>query len=205
MISTEQLKAAVPEISNQAIELFLEPLIHAMTEFEINTPQRAAGFVAQCAHESGNFRLVRENLNYSAEGLTKIFNRYFPSLASAQPYARNQEMIANRVYSNRMGNGDEASGDGFRYCGRGLIQLTGKDNYAACSMDLQEDLISDPTYLETPEGACRSAAWFWWKNNLNSYADAGDIVGMTKRINGGTIGLEDRVKHYNAALVAFGA
>jgi putative chitinase len=203
MISIEQMAEALPDARKDKIELFHDPLCAAMEEFEINTPQRVAGFLAQCAHESGNFTAIRENLNYSADGLKRVFPKYFRDV-DANDYNRNPEKIANRVYSNRMGNGDEDSGDGYAYRGRGLIQLTGKDNYANCSMDLEVDLIEDPSYLETPEGAARSAAWFWWKNNLNSFADKGDIVGMTKRINGGTIGLEDRKKHYYHALEVLG-
>lgn len=203
MISIEQMAEAFPEVKRQTLELFHDPLCAAMEEFGIDTPARVSGFLAQCAHESGNFSAVRENLNYSADGLRKIFPRYFRDI-DANQYHRQPEKIANRVYSNRMGNGDEDSGDGWRFRGRGLIQLTGRDNYTACSMDLEMDLLETPEYLETPEGAARSAAWFWWKNNLNSFADKNDIVGMTKRINGGTIGLEDRKKHYFHALEVLG-
>lgn len=203
MITIEQMAEAFPDVKPQTLEIFYEPLVAAMDEFGIDTPARVSGFLAQCAHESGNFTAVRENLNYSADGLRRVFPKYFRDV-DANDYHRQPEKIANRVYANRMGNGDEESGDGWRYRGRGLIQLTGRDNYAACSMDLQIDLLEDPSYLETPEGAARSAAWFWWKNGLNNFADKNDIVGMTKRINGGTIGLEDRQKHYFHALEVLG-
>ena len=204
-ITMEQLSAALPDVKDENIELFYEPLIAAMEEFGIDSPARMAGFLAQCAHESGNFNAVRENLNYSADGLNKVFPKYFKNAGrNAQEYHRQPEKIANVVYANRMGNGDEMSGDGWRFKGRGLIQLTGKTNYTLCGADLEVDLIEEPEYLETPEGAARSAGWYWWKNNLNSFADKNDIVGMTKRINGGTIGLEDRKKHYFHALEALG-
>jgi putative chitinase len=164
-----------------------------------------AAFVAQAAHESGGFTALHENLNYRPETLRKIFPRYFPDDATAQQFAHNPEAIANRVYANRMGNGPEASGDGFRYCGRGLIQLTGKSNYQAFADSLQMPVEEVPAFLATFEGAIQSACWFWESNNLNSYADSGDILTMTKRINGGTIGLADRQAHYNHALQVFGA
>jgi putative chitinase len=167
-----------------------------------------AAFIAQSAHESGNFTALHENLNYRAETLCKVFPKYFHDAGIAQQYAsqpNKQELIANRVYANRMGNGDEASGDGFRYCGRGLIQLTGKQNYQAFADSIEIPVEQVPEFLQTFEGAIQSACWFWESNNLNQYADTGDILTMTKRINGGTIGLEDRTKHYNHALQVFGA
>ena len=204
MITKEQMHEAFPEISQDDVEKYYDALVSAMEEFEIDTPGRIAAFLAQAAHESGNFRAVHENLNYKAEGLTKIFHKYFPDMDTANEYARQPEKIANRVYSSRMGNGDEASGDGWRYCGRGLIQLTGKDNYSACGAELDVDLHENPGYLETPEGAARSAAWFWWSRDLNALADEKDIKAITKKINGGYIGLEDREKHYNHALSVLG-
>jgi putative chitinase len=204
MITKEQMHEAFPEISQDNVEKYYDALVSAMEEFEIDTPGRIAAFLAQTAHESGNFRAVHENLNYKAEGLTKIFHKYFPDMDTANEYARQPEKIANRVYSSRMGNGDEASGDGWRYCGRGLIQLTGKDNYSACGAELEVDLHENPEYLETPEGAARSAAWFWWSRDLNVLADERDIKAITKKINGGYIGLEDREKHYNHALSVLG-
>jgi putative chitinase len=185
---------------------------HAICEicpvYEINTEMRLAAFIAQCAHESGGFKFLKENLNYKAASLRKVFPKYFPDDATAAQYANHpnkQEMIASRVYANRMGNGDEASGDGFKYLGRGLIQLTGKNNYTIFAASIDTPLEDIPEYLQTFEGAVQSACWFWEQNNLNQWADKGDILTLTKRINGGTIGLEDRIKHYNHALHIFGA
>jgi putative chitinase len=178
-----------------------------LPEYEINTPQRVAAFVAQCAHESAGFKFLKENLNYKAASLRKVFGKYFPDDAIAAQYANRpnkQEAIANRVYANRMGNGDEDSGDGFRYLGRGLIQLTGKNNYTLFSASIDTPLEEIPEYLQTFEGAVQSACWFWEQNNLNQWADKGDILTLTKRINGGTIGLDDRIKHYNHALHVLG-
>ena len=201
MITADQLVEAFDAAPGDAAK-FADALNAAMEEFEINTKARQAMFLAQCAHESGHFRLVSENLNYSADGLRRVFPKYFRDV-DANDYHRQPEKIANRVYSSRMGNGDEASGDGWRFRGRGLIQLTGKSNYIACSEDLEVDLLENPDYLLTPEGAARSAAWFWWQNDLNDYADKGDIVGCSKRVNGGTIGLEDRKELYESAMEVF--
>ena len=202
----DQLSQIIP--GNPYLDHWYDALCEILPDYEINTPQRVAAFLAQCAHESGGFRALKENLNYKAPSLRKIFPKYFPDDATANHYAslpNKQEAIANRIYANRMGNGDEASGDGFRYCGRGLIQLTGKENYTwfAASLDIPVEEASE--YLQTFEGAIQSACWFWESNNLNNYADTGDILTMTKRINGGTIGLEDRKKHYSHALHIFGA
>jgi putative chitinase len=187
------------------VDQLYEALSEILPEYEITTPQRVAAFLAQCAHESGGFVFLKENLNYKAASLRRVFPKYFTDDATAAAYAGKQEMIANRVYANRMGNGDEASGDGWRYCGRGLIQLTGKNNYTffAASLDIPVEEASE--YLQTFEGAVQSACFFWEQNKLNQWADAGDILTLTKRINGGTIGLEDRQKHYNHALHIFGA
>lgn len=189
---------------NPYLDHWYDAICEICPEYEINTPQRLAAFIAQCAHESGNFVFLKENLNYKAASLRRVFPKYFPDDAIAAQYAGKQEMIANRVYANRMGNGDEASGDGWRYCGRGLIQLTGKNNYTffAGSLDIPVEECSE--YLGTFEGALQSACFFWEQNKLNQYADSGDILTMTKRINGGTIGLEDRIKHYNHALHVLG-
>ena len=202
-ISKEKLAAALPDCRKQEIDAFYSDLIEVMDFYDINTPKRMAAFLAQCAHESGNFRTVKENLNYKAEGLRKIFPKYFKDVDPTD-YAHNPQKIANRVYANRMGNGDEASGDGFRFCGRGLIQLTGKTNYKTCSEWLEIDFLDDTTWLETPEGASWSAGWFWDSRDLNALADNGDIKTITKRINGGFIGLEDRTEHYETALEALG-
>jgi putative chitinase len=184
---------------------WFDALYAILPDYEINTPHRVAAFVAQCAHESGGFKFLQENLNYRAESLVKTWPRHFPTLEIAQQYARQPEKIANRAYANRMGNGDEASGDGWRYLGRGLIQLTGKTNYEWFAASIETPLEEIPEYLQTFEGAVQSACWFWESNNLNKEADAGDIKTMTRKINGGFIGLEDRVKHYNHALHVFGA
>jgi putative chitinase len=191
--------------NNPYLEHWAEALNKILPDYDITTPQRVAAFVAQAAHESGGFTALHENLNYRPETLRKVFPRYFPDDATAQQYAHNPEMIANKVYANRMGNGPESSGDGFRYCGRGLIQLTGHDNYQNFADSVGMDVTQVPEYLQTFEGAVQSACWFWENNNLNQYADSGDILTMTKRINGGTIGLDDRQKHYNQALQVFGA
>ena len=204
-LKKEQLKQLLPK--NPYIDNWYGALSQLLPDYEINTPQRIAAFIAQCAHESGEFTTLKENLNYRAPTLRKIFPKYFPTDDIANHYAslpNKQEAIANKVYANRMGNGDEASGDGFRYCGRGLIQLTGKDNYTwfAASIGITPDEASE--YLQTFEGAAQSACWFWESNNLNQWADKGDILTLTKRINGGTIGLDDRTKHYNHALHVLG-
>jgi putative chitinase len=175
-----------------------------LPDYDINTPQRIAMFVAQCAHESGNFRVLKENLNYRAESLTKVWPRYFPNLDIAKQYAHKQEAIANRAYANRMGNGPEESGDGWRYCGRGLIQLTGKDNYTRFAISIETPVEEIPAYLGTFEGAVQSACWFWETNNLNQWCDQGDVMTVTKKINGGTLGLADRQKHYQHALHVLG-
>ena len=198
-----QLKEMLP--NNQYLQNWYDALDSILPEYDINTPQRVAAFLAQCAHESGGFVFLKENLNYKAASLRKVFPKYFPDDTIAAAYANKPEKIANRVYANRMGNGPEESGDGFKYCGRGLIQLTGKDNYTffAASIDVPVEEASE--YLQTFEGAVQSACFFWDQNNLNQWADKGDILTLTKRINGGTIGLEDRIKHYEHALHIFGA
>jgi putative chitinase len=199
----QQLKEMIPK--NPYADQWFEAIYEILPEYEITTPQRVAAFLAQCAHESGGFVFLKENLNYKAASLRRVFPKYFPDDATAAQYAGKGEMIANRVYANRMGNGPEESGDGFRYCGRGLIQLTGKNNYTffAGSLDIPVEEASE--YLQTFEGAVQSACFFWEQNKLNQWADAGDILTLTKRINGGTIGLEDRIKHYEHALHIFGA
>ena len=168
-------------------------------KFQINTPLRLAHFLAQCGHESGGFRLTQENLNYSAKGLMGIFKKYFPTEAIANAYQRNPQKIANKVYSSRMGNGDEASGDGFKFRGRGYIQLTGKDNYTAFGKSIGEDICANPDKVAS-QYALLSAAWFFSKNGLHKMADEGAsdavVTKITKRVNGGTIGLADRIKHF---------
>lgn len=202
-ITHEQMQQLIP--GNQYAAQWCDALNKILPDYDINTPNRVAGFVAQCAHESAGFTALVENLNYRKESLQRVFGKYFTNDAIAEQYAHKPEMIANRVYANRMGNGNEASGDGFRYCGRGLIQLTGHDNYQSFADSVEMDISAVPEFLATFEGAVQSACWFWETNNLNQYADSNDITTMTKRINGGTIGLEDRMKHYEHALKVFGA
>ena len=203
VLSKEQLAQIIP--GNPYLDHWHHALSLALPDYEINTPQRVASFLAQCAHESGGFRALKENLNYKAASLRRVFPKYFPDDNIAAQYAGKQEMIANRVYGGRMGNGLEETGDGYKYCGRGLIQLTGKSNYQAFADSIETPVEEIPEFLATFEGAVQSACWFWESNNLNQFADRGDIITMTKRINGGTIGLEDRIKHYNHALHVLGA
>jgi putative chitinase len=205
VLTLGQLKQMLPK--NPYVADWHEALSQLLPDYDINTPQRIAAFVAQCAHESGNFMVLKENLNYRPATLRKIFPKYFPTDAIANDYATrlNKQMhIASRAYANRMGNGDEASLEGWKFCGRGLIQLTGRNNYQAFADSLEMDIDDVPEYLGTFEGAAQSACWFWETNNLNRFADKGDIKGLTRAINGGFIGLEDRIKHYNHALHVMG-
>jgi putative chitinase len=204
-LTKDQLKQLLPK--NPYIDHWHRALAILLPDYEINTPQRIAAFMAQCAHESGGFTALKENLNYKPATLRKLFAKYFPTDALAEEYCakpNKQEAIANRVYASRMGNGDESSGDGYKYCGRGLIQLTGKSNYIAFADSLEISPEEASEYLATFEGAAQSACWFWESNKLNQWADKGDILTLTKRINGGTIGLEDRIKHYEHALHVLG-
>lgn len=196
----EQLKELVPK-ARGGVTAWYEGLSEALPQYNINTVARVAAFVAQCAHESGGFTALEENLNYSADSLKKVWPKHFND-SNAQQYNRNPQAIANRAYRERMGNGSEESGDGWKYRGRGLIQLTGKSNYAACSQFLFQDdtLVNDPDLLLDPYYATHSACWFWSRNDLNPLADTGEIKAMTKKINGGFIGLDDRIKHYNHAV-----
>jgi putative chitinase len=168
-------------------------------KFEINTPIRLAHFLAQCGHESGGFKLVKENLNYGAKGLLGTFKKYFPTEEKAKLYERKPEKIANLVYGNRMGNGPESSGDGFKYCGRGYIQLTGKNNYSAFGKAIKEDIVANPQ-LVAEKYPLLSAAWFFHTNGLHKIADKGAtdqvVTEITKRVNGGVLGLKDRVDHF---------
>lgn len=193
MLSLEQLYKINGNLNKKECEYYLESLNVVLPNKEINTSLRLCHFLAQIIHESGHFKYKSENLNYSANALKSVFCKYFKTDAIANEYARKPEKIANRVYANRMGNGDEASGDGWKYRGRGLIQLTGKCNYDACGKAIGLDLINNPDLLtESAEASVLAACWFWNKNNLNQFADKDDIVTITKRINGGTNGLEDR-------------
>jgi len=206
MITVEILQKVCPKTKRSVLETYALPL-HEVAEYYdmyVN-PKRAAAFIAQIAHESGGFNFVAENLNYSAKGLMTTFKKYFPTEDIAKQYERKPEKIANRVYANRMNNGDENSGDGWKFRGRGLIQLTGRANYTKFAEDLGISLDETVAYLETPAGAVSSAGWFWDNNNLNQYCDKDDFITLTKRINGGTIGLADRQHHYHIALEALGA
>ena len=203
-LTKDQLSQLIPK--NPYLDHWFHALEQLLPDYEINTPKRMAAFLAQCAHESGNFIATKENLNYRPETLVKLFSKYF-DLPTAQQYCslpNKQEAIANKIYANRMGNGNEASGDGYRYCGRGLIQVTGKSNYTDFADSLQISPEDAAEYMQTFEGAAQSACWFWETRKLNDYADRGDIKGMTKIINGGYIGLEDRISHFEHALHIFG-
>jgi putative chitinase len=196
-ITQQQLSAMLP--GNPYIEHWCEALNKILPDYEINTPARIASFIAQTAHESGGYTALHENLNYQAASLCRVWPSHF-NAGNADQYAHNPERIANRAYSGRMGNGDEASGDGWRFCGRGLIQLTGKSNYQAFADSVQMSIDDVPAYLQTFEGAIQSACFFWENTNLNAVADTGDIEHMTKIINGGTLGLEDRSNRYLQAM-----
>lgn len=191
-MNIQKLKGHIPDA-------VLAQIPDTMSKFELNTPLRLAHFLAQCGHESGGFKFLRENLNYSAKGLMGIFKKYFPNEAIANQYQRQPDKIANKVYASRMGNGPEASGDGAKFKGRGFIQLTGKDNYTAFTKSIGEDCVANPDLVAT-KYPLASAAWFFYKNNLHKIADEGasDLVvtKVTKRVNGGTIGLPDRIKHF---------
>lgn len=180
-------------------------LEQVLPKYNITTVERVAAFLAQCGHESADFTVLKENLNYSAEGLSKVFPKRFPTVAAAQPYNRQPEKIANKIYADRMGNGPEASGEGYKFRGRGAIQLTGKENYTKFAASIGKTLDEAVAYTETLAGAIESACWFWNTNKLNDIADKTDIVTLTKRINGGTIGLEDRKKHFEHNLVVLSA
>lgn len=200
MLTLVQLQQVIRFKSDAVCLQWYSPMIGIFEKYQINTPQRIAAFLAQTAHESNGYTTLSENLKYSADGLTKTFKKYFPTLASTIGYARDPVKIANKVYSNRMGNGDEDSGDGWTYRGRGLIQLTGKNNYTKFAASLGKNVTETIAYLDTKEGALESAAWFWDTNKLNKYADSSDIKGMTKVINGGDIGLSVRQERFDKAL-----
>jgi putative chitinase len=169
---------------------WLEPLLETFEKYDISTPKRQAYFIGQCMHESGGFKQLKENLNYSAKGLMATWPSRFPDMDTAEKYERNPEKIANKVYAGRMGNTED--GDGAKYIGRGLIQLTGKENYANCGSAIGVDLVANPDLLATPKYAALSAGWFWNRKGLNALADVDDLDTITKRINGGLIGIADR-------------
>jgi putative chitinase len=202
MLTKDHLESFFEDTKESIIDSFLDPLNKTLEHFEINSTNRVAMFLAQVGHESGGLINIKENLNYKAQGLMNTFPKYFRDV-DPEDYAHNPEKIANRVYANRMGNGSEESGDGYKFCGRGLIQLTGRDNYTRFANDMGMDVDSAVQYLETPEGAAMSAGWFWSKNGLNALADEGDIIHCTKKINGGTIGLQERTELYQEALQLF--
>ncbi|WP_222937508.1 LysM peptidoglycan-binding domain-containing protein [Spartinivicinus ruber] len=196
LISLSQLEQILPKTKTETLSHYCSAVNRCLHKYEINTPLRIAHFIAQVAHESGGFRYVSENLNYSKEALLQVFGKYFPNENLADQYARNPEKIANRVYANRMGNGSESSGDGWQYRGRGFIQLTGKSNYQAYKKDSGIDVVSTPDEVaQNPTVVVDAAGWYWNKNNLNRYADQDDIRTITRRINGGLNGLDDR-QHY---------
>lgn len=202
MITAEQFHHLFPRAQDP--ESWASSMNEVFPTYDINTPERVAAFLAQCGHESGGWTVFEENLNYSAQGLHSLFKKYFPTLQSAEPYARKPEMIANKIYANRMGNGAPESGDGYKYRGRGPIQLTGKSNYMQFAKDMFDDwqnLFDNPDWVTADRDfALMSAIWFWNRSNLNREADAGDIKTMTRKINGGYIGLDDRIKHYKEAI-----
>lgn len=195
----EKLSKVIP--ANTHPEPWFNTLDSILPQVEINTLLRVSAFVAQMGHESADFTRLTENLNYSANGLVATWPKRFTN-DTAQAYHRQPEKIANKVYANRMGNGDEASGDGWKYRGRGIIQVTGKNNYYAFSMAEFNDerLLADPDYLITPNGAVKSACWFWNRSFLSNLADQQNMKAITKQINGGTHGLEDRLKRYERAI-----
>jgi putative chitinase len=193
MLTAEKLKALKID------EKWLEPLNETFERYGIHSAIRQACFIGQCGHECGNFKILEENLNYRAETLCKIWPKRFPTLEFAKQYEKNPKKIANSVYANRMGNRDEASGDGYRFRGRGCLQTTGSANYFHAGKALGIDLIMEPDLLSTPKYAALAAGFFWHTHKLNELADLRDYVKMTKKINGGTIGLQDRINHINHA------
>lgn len=194
------IKIGHPNLSREKALLFFAPLVEAMEKYEINTVERISAFLAQAMHESACFKVLSENLNYSTNGLLKTFPKYFPSQEIAQQYAHNPRAIANRAYANRGGNGNEASGDGYKYRGRGVFQLTLKENYRSLSNDTKINFLVSPDLLLDPSYACLSACWFFSKNGLNELADKGDFELLTKRVNTAKLGMEERRKYYNRAL-----
>ena len=186
--------------NNPYLEHWYEALSKALPDYEINTPQRLAAWFGETKVESANYTAIKENLNYRPESLVRLWKSHFPTMEIANQYAHNPEAIANRAYGGRMGNGDESSGDGWKFCGRGLIQLTGRDNYQSFADSLQISVDDAAQYLETFEGCVQSACWFWENNNLNALADQGNIDAISKKVNGGTEGLENRRNFYHQAL-----
>ena len=194
MVTSEQLKKL--HIGEQ----WVDALNATFQRFNIDTPVRQASFIGQCGHECGNFKVLEENLNYRAEVLMRLWKGRFPTIEIANEYARNPKKIANKVYASRMGNRDESSGDGFRFRGRGCIQLTGHANYFHAGKACDVDFVMEPDLVATPQYAAMTAGWFWDTHKLNQFADVRDFKTMTKKINGGFIGLDDRIKHINHAM-----
>ena len=194
MVTSEHLKKMHIDL------VWVDALNETFQRFDISTPVRQASFIGQCGHECANFKVLEENLNYRAETLMKLWKSRFPTIEIANEYARNPKKIANKVYSSRMGNRDEASGDGYRFRGRGCIQLTGHANYFHAGQACGEDFVMQPDLVATPKYAAMTAGWFWNTHKINQFADRQDFTLMTKKINGGTIGLDDRIKHINHAL-----
>jgi len=199
MVNSEQLKKL-----HIGVE-WVDALNETFNTFGIATQRQQAAFIGQCGHECGNFKVLKENLNYRAVTLMKLWPKRFPTLEIANQYAGQPSKIANKIYSNRMGNRDEASGDAARFIGRGCIQLTGHANYFHAGQALGVDFVMEPDLVATPKYAALTAGWFWSTHNCNNLAEAADWVGLTKKINGGTIGLDDRIKHTNEALVVLGS
>jgi putative chitinase len=204
-ITVEMLASVAPKTPRSLLQTLAGPLSAACARFGIDTPLRRAAFLSQCAHESSGFTKREESLSYRAERLMQVWPKRFPTLAIARQYAAAPEKLANKVYASRMGNGDEASGDGWRFRGRGFKQLTGRDNYTACAMALGKTVDEMADYIGTDEGAAMSAAWFWACNHLNRYADARDIRTLTQKINGGLLGIDQRTALFKSACRACGA
>lgn len=201
----DHLQQFLPQ--NQHVEHWFESLEKILPDYDIDSIPRVAAFLAQTAHESGGYTAIQENLNYRPETLAKLFGKHFTGMDEIQNYCRQankQEVIANRIYANRMGNGPESSGDGWAFCGRGLIQLTGRSNYTKFAESIDTPLDQVTEYMQTFEGCVQSACWFWETNNLNDLADSGDMKTMTKKINGGYLGLDDRIHHYQIAVQLLG-
>jgi len=194
MFTQDDILQVFPNAKQELVDELVNSIDMLTNEYGIDNEIKMAHFLAQTAHESGGFRITEENLNYSADRLMTVFPKYFRNI-DARAYHRQPEKIANHVYANRMGNGDEESGDGYRFRGRGLIQLTGRNNYTAFAEENNMDVEEAADYLSTPEGAVRSAAWFWNRNDINELADTDNVREVTKRINGGTIGLPERAKY----------
>jgi putative chitinase len=199
----DQFKKIV--LRNPYADHWHEALCKVLPDYDITSKLRVAHFLGQTMVESAGYTAIQENLNYKAESLVKVWPHYFPNMDVANQYAHHPEQIANRAYANRMGNGPEESGDGWKYCGRGLIQITGKDNYTRFAQSIDTPLDDVPEFLTTFEGCVQSACWFWEANNLNELADANDVLALTKRINGGTLGLQERQNHTQHALQVLGA